>query len=132
MSIPKSYSNQGEARTSYCWQDGKSKTKTKQLILPWTPGRKVRTVINRKPGTMLPTPRNALRLDASKTVRVLVRVDIRELLLQRHQLRLVVDHDVQLIRVLLEVVLMVVLGSVESTQFCNLRHDRPRESPGRR
>src|SRR3954462_4499503 len=54
-------------------------------------------------------------------------VDIRELLLERYQLRLVVDDDVALIGVLLQVVLMVILGGVECRQPGHLGHDRPRE-----
>src|SRR5438552_6250644 len=57
-----------------------------------------------------------------------VAVDVRELFLQRLDLGPVVDHDVELIRVVLRVILVVLLGRVESAQLSELRHDWARKS----
>src|SRR3979411_1221535 len=56
-----------------------------------------------------------------------VSVNVRELFLERLDLRLVVDHDVELIRMLRQIVLVVLLGGVKPVQRRHLRHDRTRE-----
>src|SRR3982750_3880527 len=70
---------------------------------------------------------NLGRLRMSGTPSDSVLVDVRKLFLERRDLRKVVDHDVGLIRMLLEVALVILLGAVKSTELRNLRYDRARK-----
>ena len=55
---------------------------------------------------------------------VLSLVETPELLLQRGDLRRIVDDDVRLVRMLIEVVLVILLGGVEAVEGRHLRRDR--------
>src|SRR3954465_12920064 len=76
--------------------------------------------------------RNLGRLRMSGTPSDSVLVDVRKLFLERRDLRKVVDHDVGLIRMLLEVALVILLGAVKSTELRSLRYDRARKGFRRR
>src|SRR5258706_11950093 len=62
-----------------------------------------------------------------KFPRPLVPVNVGELLLQRRHLGLIVYHDVGLIRVLSQVILVILFRAEEPAQLLDLRHDRARE-----
>src|SRR6266852_1182370 len=65
------------------------------------------------------------RLAADKNLRVLRMIEARKILFQIFQFGKVVVDDVRIVGIILEVILMVVLGGIESLEGLDLRDDRP-------